>query len=416
MPTRDSLLLDGTKVDARVRRSMVEKGFKTLREIAEFTGMHRDTLAAYMRGKRADRSHANLLASRLGCSVTDLLACPPPEPPSRPAVKVIGVGGYGGNAVERMVSEGMEGVEFIAVDTDRKALESLSVETTLQIGAMTTADLAAPDPEKERLAAQEDRVAIQHAVEGADMAFVIAGMGGGTGTEAAPLVAHLARSMDILTVAVVTMPLYSEWCHEAAEAGMVVLRQQVDALIVIPNRKSLHVIGADAGFAGVDEAFVAADDLLRWAVHGIADLVIRPGTVLGMFPDLLAFMSGGGLWTMGTGRAVGDDRARLAMEAAIRSPQLDKFGLRYGSCVVVNVTTAKGHRLSEWHTVCSTVRELAAKDSVILAGWVNDQSVGESMRVTVFARKAEERPLCAINQLGAGQAARQTYRRHWRLV
>lgn len=292
-----------------------------------------------------------------------------------PKVKVIGVGGCGGNAVERMAPEGVERIEFIAADTDRRALESLRVQTKLQIGATTTSGLAALDPEIGRLAAQEDRDVIQHTLADTDMVFVIAGMGGGTGTGAVPTVARIARNMDIHTVAVATEPVYFENRHDVAKSAMAEIREQVDSLIAIPNHRLVYGDGGDAD----------PIDMLRRAVHGIADIVIRPSTVHDTFADVRTVMSRGLLWMMGTGRAAGEDRARLATEAAIHSPRLRNVGLGHLCDVVVNVTAAHDLRLRELRVVRTTIGEVTAKDSTILIGVVHDRNMGTSMRVTVFA-------------------------------
>ena len=306
------------------------------------------------------------------------------DPSPTAVIKVIGVGGGGGNAVARMMSEGaMQGVEFIAANTDRQALESLQTHTTLQIGAATTKGLGAgADPEVGRQAAQEDRDAIQHALDGADMVFITAGMGGGTGTGAAPVVAQIAKGLDILTVAVVTKPFFYEGRSQIAEAGIAELSNHVDSLIAVPNDKLLDVLDEDAG---LDEGFVAADDVLRGAVQGIADIIIQRGEVNVDFADVRTVMSERGLAIMGTGQASGDDRARMATEAAIHSPLLDDVDLRGARGVVVNVTTAKSLALRELQVVGTTIRDLAAKDATIVIGTANDDAMGEDVRVTVVA-------------------------------
>ena len=305
-------------------------------------------------------------------------------PPSQTAViKVIGVGGCGGNAVERMVAEAMDGVEFIAANTDRQALEHLQAPTTLQIGAATTKGLGAgADPDMGRAAALEDRDNIQNALAGADMVFITAGMGGGTGTGAAPVVAQIAKGLDILTVAVVTKPFEFEMRTEVAAEGITELRQHVDSLIAIPNDRLLDVIGEDAS---MDEAFTAADEVLRGAVQGIADIIIRPGRINVDFADVRTVMSERGLAIMGTGQASGDNRAQEATEAAIHSPLLDDIDLRGARGVVVNVSTGRSLGIREFHLVGNTIRDLTAKDSTVVVGTVNDPSLGEDMRVTVVA-------------------------------
>ena len=305
------------------------------------------------------------------------------QPFQTAVIKVIGVGGCGGNAVERMLSEAMTGVDFIAANTDRQALESLNAPTVLQLGAVTTKGLGAgADPEVGRAAAAEDREKIQHALDGADMVFITAGMGGGTGTGAAPVVAQIAKGLDILTVAVVTKPFGFEMRNRVAEDGLDELRQHVDSLIAIPNDRLFDVIGEDAS---LQEAFSAADDVLRGAVQGIADIIIRPGMINVDFADVRTVMSERGLAIMGTGQASGEDRAQQATELAIHSPLLDDIDLRGARGVVVNVTTGSNLGIREFQLVGNTIRELAAKDSTVVLGTVHDPDMGDDMRVTVVA-------------------------------
>ena len=305
------------------------------------------------------------------------------QPFQTAVIKVIGVGGCGGNAVERMLSEAMTGVDFIAANTDRQALESLNAPTVLQLGAVTTKGLGAgADPEVGRAAAAEDREKIQHALDGADMVFITAGMGGGTGTGAAPVVAQIAKGLDILTVAVVTKPFGFEMRNRVAEDGLDELRQHVDSLIAIPNDRLFDVIGEDAS---LQEAFSAADDVLRGAVQGIADIIIRPGMINVDFADVRTVMSERGLAIMGTGQASGEDRAQQATELAIHSPLLDDIDLRGARGVVVNVTTGSNLGIREFQLVGNTIRELAAKDSTVVLGTVHDPDLGDDMRVTVVA-------------------------------
>ena len=322
------------------------------------------------------------------------------QPFQTAVIKVIGVGGCGGNAVERMLSEAMTGVDFIAANTDRQALESLNAPTVLQLGAVTTKGLGAgADPEVGRAAAAEDREKIQHALDGADMVFITAGMGGGTGTGAAPVVAQIAKGLDILTVAVVTKPFGFEMRNRVAEDGLDELRQHVDSLIAIPNDRLFDVIGEDAS---LQEAFSAADDVLRGAVQGIADIIIRPGMINVDFADVRTVMSERGLAIMGTGQASGEDRAQQATELAIHSPLLDDIDLRGARGVVVNVTTGSNLGIREFQLVGNTIRELAAKDSTVVLGTVHDPDMGDDMRVTVVATGLGAPPALVVDNGPAG--------------
>ena len=305
------------------------------------------------------------------------------QPFRTPVIKVIGVGGGGGRAVERMLSDAMPGVEFIAANTDRQALESVQASTVLQLGAATTKGLGAgADPEVGRAAAAEDREKIQRALDGADMVFVTAGMGGGTGTGAAPVVAQIAKGLDILTVAVVTKPFEFEFRDRVAEDGIEELKQQVDSLIAIPNNRLFEVFGEDMR---LETAFKAADDVLRGAVQGIADIIIRPGKINVDFADVRTVMSERGLAIMGTGQASGEDRAQQAMDLAIQSPLLDDIDLRGARGVVVNVTTGNDLVGSEVRLIGSTIRELAAQDCTVVLGTAHNPDIGDDMRITVVA-------------------------------
>ena len=305
------------------------------------------------------------------------------QPFRTPVIKVIGVGGGGGRAVERMLSDAMPGVEFIAANTDRQALESVQASTVLQLGAATTKGLGAgADPEVGRAAAAEDREKIQRALDGADMVFVTAGMGGGTGTGAAPVVAQIAKGLDILTVAVVTKPFEFEFRDRVAADGIEELKQQVDSLIAIPNNRLFEVFGEDMR---LETAFKAADDVLRGAVQGIADIIIRPGKINVDFADVRTVMSERGLAIMGTGQASGEDRAQQAMDLAIQSPLLDDIDLRGARGVVVNVTTGNDLVGSEVRLIGSTIRELAAQDCTVVLGTAHNPDIGDDMRITVVA-------------------------------
>jgi len=269
--------------------------------------------------------------------------------PQSAVIKVIGVGGGGGNAVQHMVSRQIEGVDFIAANTDAQALKSLDTQTTLQIGSGVTKGLGAgSNPEVGRAAAMEDRDRIGEVLSGADMIFITAGMGGGTGTGAAPIVAELARDMGILTVAVVTRPFNFEKRIEVADYGIRELSQHVDSLITIPNEKLLAVLGERTSML---DAFAAANDVLLGAVQGIADLIIRPGMINVDFADVRTVMSEMGMAMMGTGRASGDNRARDAAEAAIRSPLLEDVDLLGARGILVNVTAGPDLNIGEFTDV-----------------------------------------------------------------
>ena len=335
-----------------------------------------------------------------------------------PVIKVIGVGGCGGSAVQRMVASSMEGVDFIAANTDAQALQTLEVPTTMQLGAALTKGLGAgADPEVGHRAAMEDREKLLHALDGAKMVFITAGMGGGTGTGAAPVVAQIAKGLDILTVAVVTKPFSFEKRTRVAEDGIAALREQVDSLIAIPNDKLIEVVGEDAS---VDEAFATADDVLRQAVQGIADIITKPGDVNVDFADVNAVMSERGYAIMGTGEAAGEDRAREATERAIHCPLLDEVDLRDARGVVFNVTAASPS-IREWQVVGDMIEELAAREATVVAGKVADPKMGDEMRVTVIAtglssnqRAEAERPKIAFatgaaGPLRAGRAGHDEY-------
>ena len=304
--------------------------------------------------------------------------------PTRSAViKVIGVGGGGGNAIQHMVSNCVEGVDFIAANTDAQALLNLKGLTTLQLGASITRGLGAgTKPEVGRQAAIEDRDRIHDVLAGADMVFVTAGMGGGTGTGAAPVVAEVAKELGALAVAVVTKPFEFENRTKIAEQGIVELSQHVDSVIAISNDRLPSVFEDDAT---MDEAFGAVDDVLLGAVRGISDIIIRPGRINVDFADVRTVMSERGMAIMGTGQASGATRARDAIDEAINSPLLEDVDLRGARGVVVNVTTAPSIGIREFQEIGSSIRELASKGATVVIGTVNDNTLGEEMRVTVVA-------------------------------
>jgi cell division protein FtsZ len=277
--------------------------------------------------------------------------------PQSAVIKVIGVGGGGGNAVEYMVSKQVSGVDFIATNTDAQALKGLGAQTTMQIGSSVTKGLGAgANPEVGRAAALEDRDRIAELLSGSDMVFVTAGMGGGTGTGAAPVVAEVAKELGILTVAVVTKPFDFEKRKNNAEQGIKELASHVDSLITIPNEKLLEVLGEQTS---VLDAFAAANDVLLGAVQGIADLIIRPGMINVDFADVRTVMSEMGMAMMGTGSASGANRAREAAEAAIRSPLLEDVDLNGARGILVNVTAGLDLNIGEFTEVGKCVEEFA---------------------------------------------------------
>ncbi|HBZ0076471.1 cell division protein FtsZ [Klebsiella pneumoniae] len=300
-------------------------------------------------------------------------------------IKVIGVGGGGGNAVEHMVRERIEGVEFFAVNTDAQALRKTAVGQTIQIGSGITKGLGAgANPEVGRNAADEDREALRAALDGADMVFIAAGMGGGTGTGAAPVVAEVAKDLGILTVAVVTKPFNFEGKKRMAfaEQGITELSKHVDSLITIPNDKLLKVLGR--GISLLD-AFGAANDVLKGAVQGIAELITRPGLMNVDFADVRTVMSEMGYAMMGSGVASGEDRAEEAAEMAISSPLLEDIDLSGARGVLVNITAGFDLRLEEFETVGNTIRAFASDNATVVIGTSLDPDMNDELRVTVVA-------------------------------
>ena len=305
--------------------------------------------------------------------------------PPNAVIKVIGVGGGGGNAVQHMINNQVEGVEFICANTDAQALGNLKAKTILQMGSNITKGLGAgANPEIGRQAALEDRDQIADILSGADMVFITAGMGGGTGTGAAPIVAEVARELDILTVAVVTRPFPFEGKKRAsiASEGIQLLSDSVDSLITIPNEKLLDVLGKEATLL---EAFKAANDVLLGAVKGIADLIMNPGMINVDFADVKTVMSEMGMAMMGTGSATGAERAREAAESAIRSPLLEDVNLQGARGILVNITAGENLSLGEFSEVGDTIEEFASDDATVVVGTVIDPSLDEEMRVTVVA-------------------------------
>tara|TARA_R100000306_G_scaffold62535_1_gene72471 strand:+ start:158487 stop:159686 length:1200 start_codon:yes stop_codon:yes gene_type:complete len=327
--------------------------------------------------------------------------------PQSAVIKVVGVGGGGGNAVRHMIANQVEGVEFVCANTDAQALTDVHAKTLLQLGSTVTKGLGAgANPEVGRQAALEDREEIAEILSGADMVFITAGMGGGTGTGGAPIFAEVARELGILTVAVVTKPFPFEGRKRSliAEQGIQELSQHVDSLITIPNEKLLAVLGKQASLL---EAFKAANDVLLGAVKGIADLIIRPGMINVDFADVRTVMSEMGMAMMGTGYATGEDRAREAAEAAIRSPLLEDVNLHGARGILVNITAGENMSLGEFSEVGDTISEFASDDATVVVGTVIDPNMTDEIRVTVVAtglgeiRAAEQRPTKVVDNTRA---------------
>src|SRR2546421_2531203 len=300
-------------------------------------------------------------------------------------IKVIGVGGGGGNAVAHMVTAGIDGVEFMCINTDSQALKHAKVKTALQIGCNITKGLGAgADPEIGRSAAMEDRDRIVELVEGCDMLFITAGMGGGTGTGAAPVVAQVARELGILTVAVVTRPFEMEGNKRAcvADHGIAELTKFCDSLITIPNQKLLTVLGPQTTLL---DAFKAANQVLQGAVQGIAELITRPGLINVDFADVRTVMGETGMAMMGSGAASGEGRARAAAEAAVSSPLLEDINLAGAHGILVNVSAGMDLSIGEFQEVGQIVKQFASDDATVVIGTVIDPELDNQVRVTVVA-------------------------------
>lgn len=300
-------------------------------------------------------------------------------------IKVLGVGGAGCNAIDQMVSTGIEGVEFICLNTDAQVLKKSTVKTSLQISSNITKGLGAgANPEVGRQAAMEDRDRIIELIEGCDMLFITAGMGGGTGTGAAPVVAQVAKELGILTVAVVTRPFLMEGQKRMAIAdhGIAELGKYVDSLITIPNQKLLSVLGPKTRLL---DAFTSANGVLQGAVQGIADLITRPGLINVDFADVRTVMSETGMAMMGTGQATGEDRARIAAEMAVSSPLLEDINLHGAQGILVNVTAGLDLGIGEFEEVGNTVKAFASEDATVVVGTVIEADMTDELRVTVVA-------------------------------
>ncbi len=300
-------------------------------------------------------------------------------------IKVIGVGGGGGNAVEHMVQQTIEGVEFVAANTDAQALRNSSARSTLQLGTGVTKGLGAgANPEIGRQSAEEDRETIKETLEGADMVFIAAGMGGGTGTGAAPVVAQVAKELGILTVAVVTKPFPFEGKKRMgfADSGIEELSSNVDSLITIPNDKLLKVLGKGTSLL---DAFKAANNVLLGAVQGIAELITRPGLINVDFADVRTVMQEMGTAMMGTGTASGSDRAEEAANEAISSPLLEDIDLSGAKGILVNITAGLDISIEEFETVGNAVKAFASENATVVVGAVIDPEMSDELRVTVVA-------------------------------
>ena len=325
-------------------------------------------------------------------------------------IKVIGVGGGGGNAVQHMCEQNIDGVDFICANTDAQALKNMSARTTLQIGSGITKGLGAgANPDIGRQAAMEDRDRIQEVIAGSDMLFITAGMGGGTGTGGAPVVAQVAKELGILTVAVVTKPFPFEGGKRlsVADRGLSELSQYVDSLITIPNEKLLKVLGKEVSLLS---AFKAANNVLQGAVQGIAELITRPGLINVDFADVRTVMSEMGMAMMGSGVSAGQDRAREAAEAAVHSPLLEDINLMGARGILVNVTAGLDMSIGEFEEVGNTVKEFASKDATVVVGTVIDPDMHDELRVTVVAtglgselEQVEDKPVQLVHRNRTGE-------------
>ncbi|WP_122856895.1 cell division protein FtsZ [Pseudomonas viridiflava] len=337
--------------------------------------------------------------------------------PQSPVIKVIGVGGGGGNAVNHMVKSNIEGVEFICANTDAQALKNIGARTILQLGTGVTKGLGAgANPEVGRQAALEDRERIAEVLQGTNMVFITTGMGGGTGTGAAPIIAEVAKEMGILTVAVVTRPFPFEGRKrmQIADEGIRMLSESVDSLITIPNEKLLTILGKDASLLS---AFAKADDVLAGAVRGISDIIKRPGMINVDFADVRTVMSEMGMAMMGTGCASGPNRAREATEAAIRNPLLEDVNQQGARGILVNITAGPDLSLGEYSDVGSIIEAFASEHAMVKVGTVIDPDMRDELHVTVVATglgakiekpvKVIDNTLQTTQQSSAQPAARQ---------
>jgi cell division protein FtsZ len=333
------------------------------------------------------------------------------EPSQEAVIKVIGVGGCGGNAVDHMIANGVKGVEFICANTDMQALKRSQARTQLQLGVEVTKGLGAgANPEVGRQAAIEDRERIIELIGGADMLFLTAGMGGGTGTGAAPVVAEIARELGILTVAVVTKPFAFEGKRQRiAQEGLDALSQHVNSLIVIPNDKLMQVLGNQVT---LDEAFRAANEVLHGAVAGIAEIISCPGMINVDFADVKTVMSETGMAMMGSAMAAGTDRARMAAEQAVACPLLEDIDIADARGVLVNISASKSlFQLQEMYDVMEVIKAFAAESATVIAGTVYDDALGDALRVTIVATglgkthpRTQQKPLQVVQATGTDGA------------
>lgn len=330
-------------------------------------------------------------------------------------IKVVGVGGGGGNAVERMLAAQVDGVEFIVLNTDNQVLDNTPIEKKLQLGKQITKGLGAgADPEVGRQAAEADRAEISAMLEGADMVFITAGMGGGTGTGAAPVVAEVAKQLGILTVAVVTKPFAFEGRKrmQIADEGIKKLAQQVDSLITIPNNKLMNVLGKTVSLL---QAFEAVNNVLLGAVQGIAELITRPGLINVDFADVRTVMSEMGMAMMGTGIAKGEDRARAAAEAAISSPLLEDVNLSGARGVLVNITAGLDLSIGEFEEVGEVIKGFTSENATVVVGTVIDPTMSDDLRVTVVATglgRTQEESVAQLKLIDTTRAADGTLDYH----
>ncbi len=324
-------------------------------------------------------------------------------------IKVVGVGGGGGNAVNHMINNNIEGVEFICANTDAQALQSVGSRTVLQLGTSVTKGLGAgANPEVGRKAAEEDRERIHEVLDGADMVFIATGMGGGTGTGAAPVIAQVAKDLGILTVAIVTRPFPFEGKRrqQIADDGIRELAEHCDSLITIPNEKLLTILGKDASLLS---AFAKADDVLSGAVRGISDIIKRPGMINVDFADVRTVMSEMGMAMMGTGRASGPNRAREATEEAIRNPLLDDVNLQGARGILVNITSGPDLSIGEYSEVGEIIEEYATEEAIVKVGTAIDPEMRDELHVTVVVtglNSRVEKPVKVVdNTVNLGQSA-----------
>jgi cell division protein FtsZ len=328
--------------------------------------------------------------------------------PKSAVIKVIGVGGGGGNAVQHMLTSNIDGVDFICANTDAQALQGLGSTSVLQLGGTLTKGLGAgANPDIGRQAAMEDRERIADMLSGADMVFITAGMGGGTGTGAAPIVAEVARELGILTVAVVTKPFPFEGRRrlKIAAEGILALQEHVDSLITIPNEKLLQVMGKNASLI---DAFKEANSVLQGAVQGISDLIIRPGMINVDFADVKTVMSEMGMAMMGTGVARGENRAREAAEMAIRCPLLEDIDLQGARGILVNITAGLDLSLGEFSEVGDTIEEFASDNATVVVGTVIDPEMTDELKVTVVATGLGPREVPAVKLASRNDSRRKS--------